>query len=425
MTTSYRFLDFQLDLAERRMTHNGDAVSLRPKTFATLQYLVEHRDRVVTKEELLSEIWPGVVVQDQAVFQSISELRGLLGPGNCIETTRGRGYQWIVETVAVQPRSSNWRLPLGVATSLLMLLIAALLWNQPSTTTAIVIHPTANGHDEMPPDRAASGLDFMLVQHLRRMGWQAYLEGTKPDHPETVNLMTRAARSSNGIRYEFILRGNGIHYSGRVASPTTLGAIRDLASEIHLTLAPAANSERNGPSVNYLFTEARQHLENDEPELADPYLRSILAKQPDHRGAKITLAMVSQHDGRMQDAYDLAFSAYRQATDVNARPDRMVSALLLSQVLLAEDAIDASEKFATEAMTLASQINDLLVVAEAQEQLGELSLATGQVDAGREQLVLARQLFSSFCPSGESRVARRLLELETVPTVNTADRSLL
>ncbi len=69
------FDDFVLDLARGCLLHDGREIALRPKTFAVLRFLVDHRGQLVSKEELLAAVWPNLVVTDDTLVQSIGELR--------------------------------------------------------------------------------------------------------------------------------------------------------------------------------------------------------------------------------------------------------------------------------------------------------------------------------------------------------------
>ena len=55
----YRFADFTLDLARRRLSGNGqESLPLSGRAFEVLTYLLAHHDRMVTKHELLDNVWP-------------------------------------------------------------------------------------------------------------------------------------------------------------------------------------------------------------------------------------------------------------------------------------------------------------------------------------------------------------------------------
>jgi DNA-binding winged helix-turn-helix (wHTH) protein/Flp pilus assembly protein TadD len=94
---SYEFGPFLLDPMRRLLACEGNAVALTPTLFDTLLYLVENSGRVVSREELLDAVWPGKVVEDSNVSQTIFTLRKALdaagAPSRLIVTQPGRGYR--------------------------------------------------------------------------------------------------------------------------------------------------------------------------------------------------------------------------------------------------------------------------------------------------------------------------------------------
>jgi DNA-binding winged helix-turn-helix (wHTH) protein len=98
------FPPFQLDtvnqcLWRRRDSGTDERILLPPKAFGVLRYLVEHPGRLVTEEELLEAVWPGIFVQPQAVKSQLCEIRKTLGDNPktplYIETLPRRGYQFV------------------------------------------------------------------------------------------------------------------------------------------------------------------------------------------------------------------------------------------------------------------------------------------------------------------------------------------
>ncbi len=90
-----RFGRFELLLAERRLQVDGAPIALGSRAFDLLAALVARRDRVVPKEELITVVWPGLVVEDNNLQVQISALRKVLGTQS-IATVPGRGYQFTV-----------------------------------------------------------------------------------------------------------------------------------------------------------------------------------------------------------------------------------------------------------------------------------------------------------------------------------------
>jgi DNA-binding response OmpR family regulator len=86
--------DVRLDPATRQVTRGGSEVSLSPREYDLLEFLLRHPDRVITKTELLDRVWDarGVGYEPNTVEVYVGYLRRKLGPG-VIETVRGAGYR--------------------------------------------------------------------------------------------------------------------------------------------------------------------------------------------------------------------------------------------------------------------------------------------------------------------------------------------
>src|SRR5262245_14048361 len=93
-----QFGEYRLDPSDERLWRGDKALRLPPRAFAVLRYLVEHPDRLVTKDELLGALRPGVAVGDAVLAVSISELRHTLKDAartpRFIETVHRRGYRF-------------------------------------------------------------------------------------------------------------------------------------------------------------------------------------------------------------------------------------------------------------------------------------------------------------------------------------------
>jgi DNA-binding winged helix-turn-helix (wHTH) protein/tetratricopeptide (TPR) repeat protein len=107
---NFLFGQFELDARGYKLRRDGEDVPLQPKVFDAIRYLVENRDRVVLKEELLEALWPGEHVNDTAVPWTISRARKALGQGPeakyPIETVRGRGYRFSADVLQTQPSTA-------------------------------------------------------------------------------------------------------------------------------------------------------------------------------------------------------------------------------------------------------------------------------------------------------------------------------
>jgi DNA-binding winged helix-turn-helix (wHTH) protein len=101
---------FELDVAAGELRHAGETIPLQPKVFDTLRYLVENRDRVVGKQELLDALWGGESLNPIAIPWSVSHVRKALEkrglPRDSIKTVRGEGYRFMAEARRAAPASA-------------------------------------------------------------------------------------------------------------------------------------------------------------------------------------------------------------------------------------------------------------------------------------------------------------------------------
>jgi DNA-binding winged helix-turn-helix (wHTH) protein len=146
----YQIAEFLIDTTRFRISNGGSPIAAEPKVFDLLVYLIAHRDRVVTREELFKEVWDGREVSDATLSNHVKSARKVLGDSgelqSTIQTIRGRGYQFIAPVTEIpnggegvepppppQTESSRvirpartWRWALG-AVGVLGVLVAALV----------------------------------------------------------------------------------------------------------------------------------------------------------------------------------------------------------------------------------------------------------------------------------------------------------
>jgi len=101
----YRFGPFELDGAEYRLQRNGVEVPLQLKAFETLCILVERAGHLLTKDDLLRQLWPGTIVEENNLNKNISMLRKALGDcadgQSYIETVPRVGYRFAAQVQQV------------------------------------------------------------------------------------------------------------------------------------------------------------------------------------------------------------------------------------------------------------------------------------------------------------------------------------
>jgi TolB-like protein len=100
----YRFGAFELDTDKLELLADAEAVHVEPQVFALLALLVENRERLVSKDEVVEKVWDGRIVSDAAVSSRIKSARQALGDDGkaqrFIKTMHGRGFRFVAEVRA-------------------------------------------------------------------------------------------------------------------------------------------------------------------------------------------------------------------------------------------------------------------------------------------------------------------------------------
>jgi DNA-binding winged helix-turn-helix (wHTH) protein len=95
----YVFEEYELDDRRYELRYAGKAVKLEPQVVNMLAYLIQHRDRVVTQEELFAQLWPGRFISEATLTSRLTAARRAIGDRGreqrLIQTVHGRGYRFI------------------------------------------------------------------------------------------------------------------------------------------------------------------------------------------------------------------------------------------------------------------------------------------------------------------------------------------
>ena len=98
----YEFEGFTLDVIRGCLKAGDREIDLRPKSFEFLCYLVEHADRLVSKDEIMKAVWPNVLVTDDSLKRCLSDIRLALRDDaqRIIKTVPRRGYRFVAAGVS-------------------------------------------------------------------------------------------------------------------------------------------------------------------------------------------------------------------------------------------------------------------------------------------------------------------------------------
>lgn len=106
----YRFGPYELDVAKVELRAGAKTCDLEPQVFALLALLVENRDRLVSKEEIIDKVWDGRIVSDAAVASRVKSARQVLGDDgksqNFIRTIHGQGFRFVADVRVTRATSA-------------------------------------------------------------------------------------------------------------------------------------------------------------------------------------------------------------------------------------------------------------------------------------------------------------------------------
>jgi len=164
----YAFGDYRMDVAARELRRADAAVRLEPQVFDLLHLLIENRDRVVSRDELIERIWGGRSVSDAAVSSRIKSARQAIGDDGArqllIRTHHGVGFRFVG---AMTPApSASVIVPMDVRE-----LAVPTLGEAASTRPSIAVLPFQLVGGEGPYSAIADGLPHDLIVELSRLHW--------------------------------------------------------------------------------------------------------------------------------------------------------------------------------------------------------------------------------------------------------------
>lgn len=171
--TVYRFGQYDLNLHRLRLQRDGVDIELRPKSFDVLRILIERAGQVVSKDELVAAVWPGVTVNDDALAQCVRDVRKVLDDDGerFVRTVPRRGYEFVAPVIpatafetsdgtsSLSARTPARILSLVAAAALALVAIGLVAWQVgvpwqaaspgPDRRLTIAVLPFVAGSDEV------------------------------------------------------------------------------------------------------------------------------------------------------------------------------------------------------------------------------------------------------------------------------------
>jgi TolB-like protein/DNA-binding winged helix-turn-helix (wHTH) protein/Flp pilus assembly protein TadD len=258
--TVFEFGDFRVDARKRLLTRrDGASVALTPKHFDALLYLVENAGEVLEKDRIMSAVWPGVVVEENNLNQTVSQLRRVLGDDGAerryILTVPRRGYQFVADVVRTAVSSgvgraepsrldTPRRAPLVAAAVAGLTGIAVLAW--------ITVSPSSRGLPVGHKAEVAAAAGDRSIAVLPFTNFSGAREDEYFSDGMTEDMVTQLAQIS-GLKV--ISRASILEYKG------TTKPLRDIARELgvsHILQGSVRRDEKRFRITAQLVDPARE-----------------------------------------------------------------------------------------------------------------------------------------------------------------------
>ena len=216
------FGEYELDRAAVELRYRGLTVPVEPQVFRILTLLIEQRARMVSREEIIEQVWGGRFISDTAISSRIKAARRAIGDDGkaqaLIRTIHGAGFRFIGQITTSVPRSPGSALviarnPASLPTNALSKPSIAVLPFQP-------LGPEPRGQ------MLAKALAHDLITALSRLSWLKVIARGSTFHFPTGGQQKSVAARALGARYEL---GGAILSSGR--SLTIMVELIDTDSE--------------------------------------------------------------------------------------------------------------------------------------------------------------------------------------------------
>ena len=420
----YRFDDFVIDPEAWQLSRDGQEIHLEPVVLKVLIYLISHRDRLVTRQELMDTVWGDTVISESAVSQAVARVRKALGDDSAthryIETVHSKGYRFIAEvretadpayadSSSVKSRKKAGHRVLVAGAAMVILVVVAVFWARTperdmlrdEQVQSLAVLPLSNLTGDPEQAYYADGLQDILITELSqipglrvtsRQSTKRYrasdLTAADIAGELGVDLLVEGSLLRTGANIELTVQlvdgRSDVHLWAKQYSSDT-SHVLDLMSDIAFDVGSEINPNR---MMDVSDVSARSRIDPVEPRAVDAYTLGVThLDQFTPKGIRIAIDQFK--------------------TAVAIEPD---FALAWGQLALAH-ASEALIGFAHPRESLEKGRVALLKAIEADERLsighsglGWVQLWTGELDAACESFREALRLNPSapFALHGEA-----------------------
>ncbi len=127
----YKFNNIEVDTEKFSLLTNGEETPVEPQVFNIIVYLIKNKDKIVSRDELLDNIWKGKIVSDTSITNHIKSARKVLGDDGVkqqvIKTIHSRGYQFIAKVIDSPDKTKSTFAPRRFKSNIIVLSIVLML----------------------------------------------------------------------------------------------------------------------------------------------------------------------------------------------------------------------------------------------------------------------------------------------------------
>jgi TolB-like protein/tetratricopeptide (TPR) repeat protein len=282
----FAFENFLLDPDRRELKQGSDAIAVGPQVFDLLLYLVQNRERVVSKDDLLSAVWNGRIVSESTLTSHINAVRKAIGDTGAeqrlIRTVARKGLRFVGEVREAHP-SDERRVPAAEPTESTEAHAPALPLPDKPSIAALPFHNLSGDPEQ---DYFADGVVEDITAALSRMRWLFVIARNSSFAYKGRSVDVKQVGRELGVRY--ILEGsvrkaaNRVRITGQLIDATTgahiwadrfegmLDDIFDLQDQITTSVVGAI-----APQLERAEIERAKHKPTESLDAYDYYLRGM------------------------------------------------------------------------------------------------------------------------------------------------------
>ncbi|MBQ4836229.1 winged helix-turn-helix domain-containing protein [Pseudoalteromonas luteoviolacea] len=431
-------------------------IDIRAKTLQVLTLLVENSDRVVTKQELLEQIWRDLVVQDQVLVQSIKEIRDLLG-ANTIKTFPKKGYRWVADIELVQKAGQPKRyfearfLALGFLAVTLLLGLSYIVFVKKNTAQlpTIAFLPVENhmpdklhewvpikGMDQLThalakqTDLPVSNTDNVLlaIEHLQqrkikeRRSIAQFVFKLQQKLDAQLIVQTRLTGYPQDLQLHYTLHAQQGPEQGVILSQSVDDAFNQLISVLAQRFGQRERmSDQSYYSAfsNQAFAKGVNAYLQRNFDAAITLFRGALIEEPNMLAARRYLAGSLANTYQLEQAIALLQGSLALEDLSMGQKEHLRANLMIGYLLIhwprgedREQELDMAERYIANAKGLAQSSQDKLFIAYSYEELGKIKRLQGHYSEATRWLLAALEYHQSF--HGQYGQTAALIELAKI-----------